>query len=183
MKILGIGMPRTGTTSLWRALCLLGYKSVHLPQEPISALHKYDAGCDVTITMVYKELDLRFPGSKFILTVRDMPAWLASMEWLLNAQDRGEKAPAGWVARRTHLAMRIRREFYKREDFETEHFRRLHLAHLEDVREYFKDRPGDLLTMDICAGDGWEKLCPFLGKPVPDESFPNLNPGGHRCSS
>ena len=29
--------------------------------------------------------------------------------------------------------------------------------------------------MDLAAGDGWSKLCPFLGKPVPDAPFPHLN--------
>jgi hypothetical protein len=29
-----------------------------------------------------------------------------------------------------------------------------------------------LLVMDICAGEGWEKLCPFLGVPTPDSAFP-----------
>ena len=32
--------------------------------------------------------------------------------------------------------------------------------------------PERLLVMDICAGEGWEKLCPFLGLPAPDSAFP-----------
>ena len=32
-----------------------------------------------------------------------------------------------------------------------------------------------LLEMDIAAGDGWEKLCAFLGRDVPDQPFPHLN--------
>jgi hypothetical protein len=31
--------------------------------------------------------------------------------------------------------------------------------------------------MDITAGDGWEKLCGFLGMPVPDAPFPHEHPG------
>lgn len=34
--------------------------------------------------------------------------------------------------------------------------------------------PADrLLVMEL--GDGWEKLCPFLGKPIPDEPYPRVN--------
>ena len=33
--------------------------------------------------------------------------------------------------------------------------------------------PDRLLVMDIPAGDGWEKLCPFLGVPIPDAPFPH----------
>ena len=33
----------------------------------------------------------------------------------------------------------------------------------------------DLLVMDICAGEGWDKLCSFLGAPIPSTPFPNTN--------
>ena len=29
--------------------------------------------------------------------------------------------------------------------------------------------------MDVCAGDGWETLCSFLGRPVPAVPFPRNN--------
>jgi len=34
-----------------------------------------------------------------------------------------------------------------------------------------------VLRMNICAGEGYEKVCPFLGMPVPAESFPWIRPG------
>ena len=37
------------------------------------------------------------------------------------------------------------------------------------------DRPGKLVEMDFSSGDGWEKLCPFLGLPVPAKPFPHAN--------
>jgi hypothetical protein len=40
------------------------------------------------------------------------------------------------------------------------------------VREHFADRPGDLLVLDITAGEGWDRLCPFLGLPEPGVPFP-----------
>ena len=49
--------------------------------------------------------------------------------------------------------------------------------HHADVRRDFADRPDDLLEMDITAGDGWDKLCPFLSVPVPEAAFPRLNAG------
>jgi hypothetical protein len=33
--------------------------------------------------------------------------------------------------------------------------------HDREVMEYFKNREEDLLVLDIAAGEGWEKLCPF----------------------
>jgi hypothetical protein len=29
--------------------------------------------------------------------------------------------------------------------------------------------------MNICDGEGWEKLCSFLNKPIPDVPFPKEN--------
>ena len=45
-----------------------------------------------------------------------------------------------------------------------------------DARGYFsKNRPNDLLVMNICDGEGWEVLCPFLNKPIPNVIFPKKN--------
>lgn len=47
--------------------------------------------------------------------------------------------------------------------------------HYQAVTEYFADRPQDLLIMNICEGDGFELLAPFLGLPIPNEAFPHKN--------
>jgi hypothetical protein len=33
-----------------------------------------------------------------------------------------------------------------------------------------------LLVMNIIEGDGWDKLCPFLGTKIPSLPFPHENP-------
>jgi len=45
--------------------------------------------------------------------------------------------------------------------------------HVEEVMTYFKDRPQDLLVMNIVDGDGFEVLAPFLDRPMPSEPFPH----------
>ena len=49
--------------------------------------------------------------------------------------------------------------------------------HIADVKEYFKNRPDDLLVIDVTSGDGWEKLCNFLEKEIPRKAFPHVNKG------
>jgi hypothetical protein len=51
--------------------------------------------------------------------------------------------------------------------------------HHQDVLGYFRGREGDLLVLNICAGEGWERLSPFLGREVPQDPFPweNRRPG------
>ena len=61
---------------------------------------------------------------------------------------------------------------------------RRYLDHITEVVRYFRDRPDDLLVMDICAGDGWEQLCRFLEQQTPNLPFPreNVRRGGRLAS-
>jgi len=45
---------------------------------------------------------------------------------------------------------------------------------------YFKDKPSQLLVMNIFEGDGWKELCRFLNKPVPNKPFPHKNKGKYK---
>src|SRR5438105_11325665 len=85
-KIFGIGLSKTGTTSLANALQILGYKTkdnmgvVNYATHDLSSVHlevveAYDALTDTPIPSFYRELDARYPGSRFILTVRDSDEW------------------------------------------------------------------------------------------------------------
>ncbi len=47
--------------------------------------------------------------------------------------------------------------------------------HNREVMEYFKSRADDLLIVSWEKGDQWDKLCNFLGKPLPDQPFPHTN--------
>jgi hypothetical protein len=48
--------------------------------------------------------------------------------------------------------------------------------HNREVQEHFKGRSRDFMIFDLAAGDGWLKLCAFLGHPVPEDMpFPWRN--------
>src|SRR5205085_2716068 len=92
-KIFGIGLSRTGTTSLTQALELLGYRTVHGPADHVtqlefyeffatgsqgvhlSVLKEHDALTDAPVCCLYRALDKAYPGSKFILTIREKQSW------------------------------------------------------------------------------------------------------------
>lgn len=171
-KVFGTGAHRTGTTSLNRALNQLGIHSIHaafvlyddIDHEVIT---KYDGFTDNPIPIIYKALDRKFPGSKFIHTTRDVNDWLESVEWLFTegrAKFRWDLQPR---------VARMHRFIYGTTQFDEKVFRNAFVRHNEEVIDYFKDRPQDLLLMDITKGDGWEKLCPFLDKEIPDVAFPS----------
>lgn len=47
--------------------------------------------------------------------------------------------------------------------------------HNKSAREYFKDRPQDLLEVCWEAGDGWRELAEFLNRESPKIPFPHAN--------
>ena len=176
-KIFGIGYHKTGTTSLASALKRLGYRvtgpnGVDNPRIAEEALRlalalapEYDAFQDNPWPLLYRELDARFPGSRFILTLRPTDEWIASVvkhfgeeETPMRAWIYGHGSPAG------HEAAYVER--YER--------------HNREVVEYFASRPGDLLVLRITEGEGWEQLCPFLGRPIPKTPFPHRNRSDER---
>jgi Sulfotransferase domain len=164
MKVFGIGLSRTGTTSLTVALAHLGFRSYHFPRsrEMIEGL---DAATDTPVAAWFRELDAAYPGSRFILTLRDLPGWLESCRALWNSS----------VHLFDDFTCEIHRQLYGREDFDPATFATAYLRHQEQVQRYFAGRDRDLLLMDICAGEGWDRLCPFLDIDPPATPFPYLN--------
>ena len=174
-KVFCVGFHKTGTKSLARALEILGYRvtgpnGARDPRIAERALpmaldiaSRFDAFNDSPWSVLFREMDLAFPGSRFILTRRSPDSWIASVvryfgdertpmrEWIYGT---GKGSPLG--NERAYL------DRYRR--------------HNADVIRYFCGREC-LLTMDITAGDGWEALCDFLDMPAPDRTFPHLNPG------
>ncbi len=177
MKIFGIGLSKTGTTSLARALEILGYRTRDcmgvtqyrrgdLESIDLEEIERYDAFTDTPIPSFYRELDERYPGSRFILTVREEGPWLASC--------RKQFTPRH-AEKHNEATRRLFEDIYGTDVFDESRFREGYRRFVAGVLDYFKDRPDDLLVIDVTAGEGWEKLCAFLGKPVPDLPFPRAN--------
>ena len=80
LKIFGVGLTRTGTTSLAVALGQVGYSVIHYPSECALFTGQYIGAFDLPVVIHYKALDKAFPESRFVHTVREKDAWLESME-------------------------------------------------------------------------------------------------------
>ncbi len=159
----GIGLARTGTTSFCAALELLGYERVgHNPA--LSDIPRLDAGADNGVLVYYKYIDHLFPGSKFVRTHRTLTDWLSSMEFIMHRHPGN--SPEG--------AMR-RMLIYETVGYDRHKLIEAHRRNADDIHRYFRDRPNDLLELNIVGGEGWEKLCPFLNLPQPSVSFPAIN--------
>jgi hypothetical protein len=178
-KVFGIGLSRTGTRTLNIALSILGYKSVHYPSDSetftrlmvgnfdIPQISCRDAVTDVQVARYFKQFDKQYPGSKFVLTVRDKVGWLISTrKHFSKPYISGKHVQAHYQKYLLRMAM------FGTVGWNEELFSDAYDEHVVAVERYFKGREQDLLVMDICAGEGWNVLCPFLGKPIPEEKFP-----------
>ena len=175
MKVFGVGLSKTGTTSLTKALEIMGYKAIHNPSYLLTLedgilnldyeeVKKYEALTDIQISRFYKELDVIFPGSKFILTTRELNSWLGSCKNHFNEHRK--------VAPKVQ-ALDI--DVYGTDLFDIDIFRRAYSQHYNEIIDYFSGREGDLLLLDISERNKWAKLSVFLNKPVPDEAYPVSN--------
>jgi len=173
-KIFGIGLHKTGTTTLGKALQTLGYTHrAHAPKllpaiqrgdwRPVMRkVRKYDSFADTPWPLLFRELDERVPGAKFILTLRDPDAWYRSL-----ANHAGERSTPmrEWIYGPGNGSPAGREAIYKARFAE----------HNAAVQAYFAGRPADLLVIDLTAAPRWDELCAFLGLPVPPEPFPHYN--------
>ncbi len=165
-KVFGIGLHKTGLTSLSRAMRTIGYGPVvQCPSEREYAdIAKYAFANDMPIDMRYPRLHCQFPDAKFILTVRDFPDWLESA---LRHSRHAEATGADWNHADQRAAYGV--------DFPDEE---LLLArfdrHYNEVFTYFNTQAElgnfhfetQFLQLDICAMDcenTWFELCKFLG--------------------
>lgn len=185
--VFGIGLSKTGTTSLSDALELLGYNAFHLP--PVAKadgaggimmdwpwwVMKHDALSDLTVAVLWRELDSLYPNARFIYTPRDMESWLDSCRRHFTA----ELAEAR-VAQGQSYLNDLCAAFYGSHLYDEAMYRAAYLRHEAEVRTHFAGRV-DFLDYDLIAGAGWEPLCDFLGHNVPDAPFPASNKG--RCEA
>jgi hypothetical protein len=177
-KVFGIGFHKTGTSTLNQVLKILGYKVMgnrtDLAQKLINGekeivlneLNQFDACEDTPWPISFKELDKKYPKSKFILTVREEESWYKSIENHFGNQStlmrewiygEGEGDPVNNKSRYINR--------YKK--------------HNEEVLEYFNNRKKDLLVINWKENSNWKYICDFLNAPIPQKQFPHANKGAY----
>jgi hypothetical protein len=175
-KVFCLGFHKTGTTSLEILLQDMGYQvaSPYKNWDPkltkmleagnldeLKGLtEKFDAFQDAPWFLFYKEFDQWYPGSKFILTVRDSCSWWKSFANYFKDEHRplfkymyGFDNPVG------------------HENVFIKHFE----DHNRKVINYFKNRPSDLLVIDISDSDALQKTTAFLNRTTSCTSMPHKN--------
>ncbi|KAI9268303.1 P-loop containing nucleoside triphosphate hydrolase protein [Phascolomyces articulosus] len=204
LEVIGAGFGRTGTDSLRAALNILGYNTHHMfvmlkhEQEQYPELFTeayehpehdidwdkvytgFNAAVDWPTSSFIKQLLEKYPKAKVLLTRRDPDDWYRSVKNTIfhyaqqtdifpDADD-----PNSYYQRLRKMAHTIIMDgaFGNPEQFlDEEATKAKFVAHNKWVEEYV---PADqLLVMEL--GEGWERLCQFLNKPVPDVPYPRSN--------
>ncbi|KAK2608324.1 hypothetical protein N8I77_006942 [Diaporthe amygdali] len=210
VQVLSIGLPRTGSKSMLRALEILGYRNVHhlgqiwwKPREwafldcaadaSFHSLSTYRPGMgpvdwdemfgdneaitDAAGTFA-AQLIKAYPETKCVLVVRDFDAWARSVDETLLSYlfswfnafliDPIIGAYSTRAMRKMFMGvMRCRAQDARKMQV----LRRYYNQHHDMVRTMV---PTDRLCV-FRLGDGWEPLCRFLDKEVPESSFPHEN--------
>jgi hypothetical protein len=191
LRLIGAGLPRTGTSSLREALrLLLGAPVYHMseafahpehapiwvaamrghPPDWDRFLAGYAAGVDTPFSTCWRELAAAHPTAPVLLSHRSSAeTWYRSMERTVLARTRE------MVGRddADPMVPLFRTMFH--EDFSD-------LDDPDDVRAGYERRLRDVRAeigperlVEWQPSDGWEPLCRALGVPVPDRPFPHEN--------
>ncbi|MGH8241825.1 MAG: sulfotransferase [Steroidobacteraceae bacterium] len=166
-KVFAVGFAKCATTSLHALFLSLGLPSYHGKKwrscDNLRLLRTFDCFSD-GIPKDMAKLDELFPGSKFVLQVRDLQSWVYSrLGHIERSKKRGKhRVLPDWdttdYAVRAWILMRNRHHLF--------------------VQEYFSDRPHDLLIVNFVSDpSAGTRVANFLGFPGNfDRPLENVNP-------
>jgi tetratricopeptide (TPR) repeat protein len=191
-KVFGVGLARTGTSSLVAALETLGLHAAHYVNYFTGELLRFedaflfDAMADVSACVFFETAYHMFPNSKFIYTKRPRGDWLNSLDkhsarlrGSTKAPPHGEHTPVSLALThgRGDVPMGAQhRQIYGLLSAPYKNNQEMRAAYEDRVRHFFHAHdPGRFLEFDMFAGDGWEKLCRFTECEIPARPFPHEN--------
>ena len=200
LKVIGVGYPRTGTSSMKIALDRLGFQCYHMfeifnrPSDISAWLRMYDetsnknrkhefdkifadykATIDFPSVHFYRELIEYYPNAKIILTLRDANSWFDNYQ---NTIQKGfESIPCiiGHLLTKPTFYKMIRKVTYSSFGTLTPDRQCAIEAFEKHNLDVLKYVPAERLLV-YRVEKGWKPLCDFLNVPVPDDTpFPYAN--------
>lgn len=179
-KVFGIGLNKTGTTTLGICFEILGFSHLGFRRDLLKAhrrgdlaavfgaVDRYDTFEDWPYPLMYRELFERYGKSaRFILTTRASPQiWLDSLKaHSLRTNPLSHSDPLVYGYDYPH-------------GYEPEHIA-FYEHHNSAVRAFFARRGGPDVLLEVCweLGHGWTELCAFLAVPAPALPFPHAYRG------
>jgi hypothetical protein len=205
VKVFCVGRNKTGTTSMARALQMLGYKLGSQKQGElliedwalrdfrrlIEYCKKSDAFQDLPFSRDYtfQAMDAAFPNSKFVLTIRDSSEqWYNSVirfHRMRNRERLGiDRLPnADEIKSDPYIykgyLWRVRELASGLTDdadlWNKDKYIAEYERHNRRIIDYFRHRPNDLLVLNVAHQDSMQRLCNFLGLVYTGQIMPKEN--------
>jgi hypothetical protein len=205
MKVIGVGVGRTGTLSLKVALeqlgfgpCFHGRHVMDHPDrlvlwqaaaagEPVdwqAVYAGYQSSVDWPGAAFWRQLTTAFPEAKIILTIRDADGWYQSVSKtiypMFGSDSGGPVDELVTEARAVVPGFDVFTAFHRQVIWDGLFAGRF--ADREYAIDVYTKHNADVIRevladrlLVFSPGDGWQPLCEFLGVPVPDEPYPHLN--------
>ncbi len=192
LKIIGVGVGRTGTYSLKLAINQLGHGPCHHMEEVLfhmpeqlplwqaavkgrpdwPAIYKgYLSAVDWPTAGFSQELNNAYPTAKFILTTRNTESWVESFSEtiykVLAGRDHAPDHMKPWLT----MVVGVVTKTGFASGLDLAGLAKAFEAHNQSVKQLI---PADrLLVYEV--KQGWEPLCKFLGQATPSVDFPRTN--------
>jgi hypothetical protein len=190
-KVFGIGLSRTGTTSLNSCLNVLGFNSKHwmINKKIIDwvDIFNFNGLTDTPISFQFESIYYAFPKAKFIYTIRDSDSWGKSVERHFH-----------WIRDFNHFKDICNNGVPKESIVNSEYWRAIHLnlyanysswleayeAHDARVKNFFQGcKKSNLLKIDLTTNlttnkQKWIAILEFLEldlSSIPMMPFPRKN--------
>lgn len=204
MKVIGAGLPRTGTLSQKVALEMLGlgpcYHMVNVLADLDLAegwrqaldgnadwdeiFEGHQSNVDWPGSFFYKELADYYPDAKIVLSVRDSEGWVKSMRdtiWGLFYGDmllRSLSDSRSWVDPKWRSYVAMMEGMWEKSGL-INNGSNTTSEDMASAMERYHQEVQDTIPSDRLlvwsVSEGWDRLCDFLEVPVPDAEFPRLN--------
>ena len=204
IKVIGLGMGRTGTYSLKLALEALGFgpcyhietllehpEDVKYWKEPDSTGHtdwhallgSYQSAVDFPTIAYYQAMLQQYPEAQCILTVREEEQWYESViNTILDAEPglkekimMSFKMPFSARLRKLVQVFQLTNKFWTRQAGPK--FKEKQNA-IAFYRRWNEQVIQEILSEKLLiyqVSEGWEPLCTFLKVPMPNKPFPHAN--------
>jgi hypothetical protein len=202
-KIFCVGRNKTGTTSLTLAMRDLGFRvgDQHAGEllirewgrrnfRPIARYCRsaqFFQDIPFSLPYTFQAMDIFFPGSKFILTERDAEAWYRSMRKFHRQPGvHGDKADDLEALKEATYCYKgfaydtkvLVYDLPGNDPYDKETLISHYHFHNRMVKDYFRNRPGDLLVLDVSEEGAYGRLCDFLEREPLSDTFPWENRTG-----
>jgi hypothetical protein len=192
MKVIGVGVGRTGTYSLKLALERLGFGPCHHMEEVIrnppvqvplwsaalqggadwAAIYRgYVSAVDWPTAGFFRELNASYPTAKFVLTHRSPESWIQSFSETIYKLTSGAVLVPPQMRPFLDMAGGVIARTGFPIGLDAAGLGRAFAAHSDAVKATI---PADRLLV-YQVKEGWAPLCAFLGVEEPAEPFPRTN--------